>query len=445
MFSLNGLFALYALVLIPGVSSILVVLGKKMRSSSLQSNVLMGQIYSRFQESLQGMLVIKAYNYEEGAIEKFQEENALFFSQMMRYLRATALSGPLMEFIGSLILSIFVFLAYRAISAKHMTPGDAVAFLFAFVAAYAPIKNLGKLQSELQRGLASGERIFQLLDEKPSIVSKPGAPKLGGLRRAIRVEGLTFRYPGRDRAALKQLEMTIRQGERVAVVGPSGSGKSTLVQLLLRLYDPQQGRILYDDIDLRELDLRSVREQIGLVTQDTVLFNDTVFQNVSLGRRVVTLGEIEAAAKVANAAEFIKELPQGYQTMLGDRGLKLSGGQRQRLAIARAVLKNPSILILDEATSHLDSAAEEAVQAALDRLMVGRTSLVVAHRLSTIVNADRICVLQDGELVEEGSHHHLLKRGGLYRKLFEIQTAEAPASPPTAPPSHGTARTGIEV
>ena len=231
----------------------------------------------------------------------------------------------------------------------------------------------------------------------------------------------------------------------MAVVGPSGSGKSTLVQLLLRLYDPQQGRILYDDIDLRELDLRSVREQIGLVTQDTVLFNDTVFQNVSLGRRVVTLGEIEAAAKVANAADFVNELPQGYQTMLGDRGLKLSGGQRQRLAIARAVLKNPSILVLDEATSHLDSAAEEAVQAALDRLMVGRTSLVVAHRLSTIVSADRICVLQDGELVEEGSHHHLLKRGGLYRKLFEIQTAEAPASPATEPPSHGTPRTGIEV
>ncbi|MBI3548953.1 MAG: ABC transporter ATP-binding protein [Elusimicrobia bacterium] len=427
LFFLNPRFAAFALLLIPLVSGIMVVLGRKMRESSRQSQTLMGLIYSRFQESLQGMLVIKAYNYEEGAIEKFREENASFFDQMMRYLRATALSGPLMELIGAMILSVFVYFVHREIAAQHMTPGDAAAFLFAFIAASMPIKNLGKLQSEIQRGLASGERIFQLLNEKPNVVPDPAARKFTGLKREIRIEGLTFGYQGREKPALKDVDLVLRLGERVAIVGPSGSGKSTLVQLLLRLYDPERGRILFDGEDLRELDVKSVREQIGLVTQDTVLFNDTVLQNVSLGRRVVTMSEVEKAAKIADADRFIAELPHGYRTALGDRGVKLSGGQRQRLAITRAVLKNPSILILDEATSHLDSASEESVQAALDRLMEKRTSLVIAHRLSTVSDADRICVLNQGEIVEQGTHRQLLARDGLYRKLYEIQQSQPAA------------------
>lgn len=428
LFYLNPRFALLALLAIPVAALTLVILGRKMRDSSLRSQVIMGQIYNRFQESLQGMMVIKAFNYEEGAIEKFREENLSFFHQMMRYLRATALAGPLMEFAGSVILALLIYYGGKEIISGRMTAGDFFAFLGAFFAAYAPTKNLARLNSELQRGLASGERIFQLLDERPSILSRSDAVHSAGLAREVRMEGVTFRYPGRDRPALNKLSLHIRRGEQVALVGPSGSGKTTLIQLLLRLHDPQEGGVLYDGVDLRNLDLRSIRDQIGLVTQDTILFNDTVFQNVALGRRGVTPQEVETACRAADAAGFIAELPQGLQTQLGERGAKLSGGQRQRLAIARAVLKNPSLLILDEATSSLDSASERAVQSAIERLMDGRTVLVVAHRLATVSMADRIYVLREGDVVEEGDHASLLQQGGLYRRLYDIQKAESPVS-----------------
>ncbi|MBI4387405.1 MAG: ABC transporter ATP-binding protein [Elusimicrobia bacterium] len=438
LFHLNWRFALLALLAIPVASTILSVLGRKMRESSLQSQAIMGHLYSRFQESLQGMMVIKAFNYEEGAIEKFQEENLSFFNQMMRYLRATALSGPLMEFGGSLILALLIYYGGREIIGGRMTPGDFFAFLGAFFAAYAPVKNLARLNSELQRGMASGERIFQLLDQKPLILSASGAPAFSGLQKAVRVEGAWFCYPGRERPALKGVDLAIGKGEVVAVVGPSGSGKSTLVQLLLRLYDPERGRILYDDRDLRDWNLHSVRDQIGLVTQETVLFNDTVFQNVALGRPVVTLAQVEEACRVADAAGFIAQLPQEYQTSLGDRGAKLSGGQRQRLAIARAILKNPSFLILDEATSSLDSASEDAIQKALETLMAGRTVLLIAHRLSTIAMAQRICVLHQGEIVEEGTHRELLSQSGLYHRLYDIQKTQPslPQPRPEHAPGH---------
>jgi len=351
---------------------------------------------------------------------------------MMRYLRAAALAGPLMEFGGSLVLTLLVYVGGKDIIAGRMTPGDFFAFLGAFFAAYAPVKNLARFNSELQRGLASGERIFQLLDERPAIVNKPGAPALKGLETEVRLEGVWFRYPGREFPALKGVDLRIRRGEVVAVVGPSGSGKTTLVQLLLRLYDPERGRVVFDGSDLKDLEVRSVRDSIGLVSQDTVLFNDTVFQNVALGRPVVTLSEVEEACRIADAAEFIQALPQGYQTILGDRGAKLSGGQRQRLAIARAVLKNPSFLVLDEATSSLDSASEAAVQKALERLMQGRTVLLIAHRLSTVAAAHRVCVLRQGEVVEEGTHKELLSQSGLYRRLYEMQLSRPPLSEASA-------------
>jgi len=426
LFYLNWSFALLALIGIPVASVLIVILGKKMRDSSLQSQVIMGQIYHRFQESLQSMTVIKAFNYEEKAIAKFQEENHSFFHQMMRYLRATALSGPLMEFLGSIIIAGLVYEGGRQIIAGSMTPGDFSAFLGAFFMAYAPTKNLGRLNSELQRGLASGERIFQILDEKPSIMDRPSAASFKGLEREIAFEGVTFSYPTREAPALNGVTLRVRRGETVAVVGPSGSGKSTLVQLLLRLYDPDQGAVRLDGTDLRDLAVRSVRERIGLVTQETILFNDTVFENIAIGRPGVTQDEVERAARVADAASFIQDLPQGYRTQLGDRGLRLSGGQRQRLAIARAVLRNPALLVLDEATSNLDSTSETEVQKALDKLMDGRTVVVVAHRLSTIQGADRIYVLNQGELVQEGDHRSLIGGDGLYRRLYELQSASAP-------------------
>ena len=426
LFHLNWKFALMALVSAPFTCVVLVILGRKMRDSSLQSQIIMGQIYHRFQESLQGMMLIKAFNYEEGAIEKFQEENLSFFHQTMRYLRATALSGPLMEFCGAMVVAFLIYYGGREIIAGHMTPGDLSAFLIAFAAVYAPLKNLARLNSELQRWLASGERIFQLLEEKPTVTQRPGAARFGGLESAVRFDKIGFRYPGRETWALKGVSLEVRRGETVAIVGPSGSGKSTLVQLLLRLYDPASGAVLLDGADLRELDIRSVRERIGLVTQETVLFNESVLQNVSIGRKVVTLDEVARACRVADAHAFIEALPQGYLTQLGDRGLRLSGGQRQRLAIARAVLKDPSLLVLDEATSNLDSTSESEVQRALERLMEGRTVIVIAHRLSTVKNADRLYVLNQGELAEHGTHRQLLAHDGLYRRLYEIQKSEPP-------------------
>lgn len=427
LFYLDWHFALLALLSIPLASVLLVILGRKMRDSSLQSQVIMGQIYHRFQESLQGMMLIKAFNYEDGAIAKFRAENQLFFNQMMRYLRATALSGPLMELAGAVILALIIYFGGREVIAGRITPGGFLAFMAAFFAAYAPTKNLARLNSELQRGLASWERILHLLDARPTVAEKPSARTFRDLEREIRLENVTFLYPGRETPALKGADILVRRGETVAIVGPSGSGKSTLVSLLLRLYDPASGAVLVDGADLRDLDVRSLRDRIGLVTQETVLFNDTVLANVSIGRGDVSMEEVVRAAEIADAHRFITALPEGYRTLLGDRGMKLSGGQRQRLAIARAVLKDPALLILDEATSNLDSTSEREVQGALERLMAGRTVVVIAHRLSTVQGADRIYVLNQGEVAESGTHRELTARDGLYRRLYELQTADAPA------------------
>ncbi|TBR20117.1 ABC transporter ATP-binding protein [bacterium] len=422
-------FATMAMLVAPFAGAVLVVLGRKMRESSKSSQEIMGTLYHRFQESLQGMMLIKAFNYEEGAVARFKDENESFFVEMMRYLRATALSGPLMEFIGSVIISGVIYLGGLEILSGRMTPGDFAMFAAAIFVAYAPLKNLGKLNSELQRGLASGDRIFEILDEEPRIVQTPGAARVEGLARSVRLEDLTFRYPSRETPALSGVTLELAKGETVAVVGPSGSGKSTLAQLLLRLYDPSEGAILIDGKDLRTLDVRSWREHVGIVTQETVLFNDTVAGNLALGRPGAGRAEIERAAAVADAAGFISALPEGYDTPLGDRGLRLSGGQRQRLAIARAVLREPDLLILDEATSSLDSKSEAEIQGALDAVMRGRTALVIAHRLSTIAGADRIVVLEAGRVVQQGTHRQLLAAGGVYKRLWEMQAGEEAKAP----------------
>jgi subfamily B ATP-binding cassette protein MsbA len=369
------------------------------------------------------MLLIKAFNYEDEAAGKFRAENLSFFNQTMRYLRAAALSGPLMEFCGALIMTVILYYGGREIISGRMTTGDFFTFLAAFFTAYAPTKNLAKLNSELQRGLASGERIFQLLDERPAAAQRAAAVLFRGLQDSLRLERVVFRYPSREAPALRGVTLEVRRGERVAIVGPSGSGKSTLLHLLLRLYDPVEGRILLDGRDLQEFDIKSVRERTGLVTQETTLFDESVSQNVALGRPSAGQDDVARACRTAGADAFISALPRGYSTQLGDRGLKLSGGQRQQLAIARAALKDPSLLLLDEATSSLDSASERDVQEALERLMEGRTVILAAHRLSTVQTADRIVVLKDGELVESGTHSQLISRNGLYRHLYEIQRA----------------------
>ena len=425
LFVLQWKLAVVALFGLPFAALILVKLGRKMRTSSLRGQELMGDLYHRFQESLQGMMVVKAFNYEETAIRRFTDDNRSFLDQMMRYLRASALSSPLMEFLGGLILTGLVGLAGREILAGTLTPGAFFAFLGCFFAAYAPTKNLAKMNSDIQRGLASAERVFELLDEEPGVLESPSAVPFAGLREGLVFRKVGFRYPERERWALRGADFEIRRGQVAALVGPSGSGKSTLAALLLRLFDPQEGAILADGRDLREIETRSLRSRIGLVSQETILFHDTVMGNVRLGRPSATEAEVIEACRKADADGFIRELPAGYGTVLGDRGLRLSGGQRQRLAIARALLRNPEILILDEATSNLDSQSEAAVQAALAGLMEGRTVVLIAHRLSTVQGASRIFVLNQGELVESGTHAELLARGGVYQKLYDMQRLEA--------------------
>jgi subfamily B ATP-binding cassette protein MsbA len=424
----NPKFALIALLAIPMAGGVLGVLGRKLRAAGRRGQEVMGEIYHRFQESLQGMLVVKSFNFEEGSIAKFRKENDEFFHQMMRYFRATALSGPLMEFLGSLIIASIVYLGGKQIGAGTMTPGQFSVFLGCFFMAYGPIKNLAQMNSTLQLGLASAERIFSVLDEVPTVV-EPKTPKpFPALTQGIKFERVSFRYPTRETWALHDVSLEIKPGEIVALAGPSGSGKTTFVHLMLRLFDPTEGRITIDGVDLREMSSHNLREHLGLVSQETILFNDTVMGNVAVGRPGASRGEVEKALEVADALGFVAQFSKGLDTPLGDRGARLSGGQRQRLAIARAVLKDPKLLILDEATSNLDTASEHAVQTAMERLYPGRTVAMIAHRLSTVQKADRIVVMRTGKIEEVGTHAELLAKNGVYATLHRYQQLEAPTA-----------------
>jgi subfamily B ATP-binding cassette protein MsbA len=426
MFWTNPKFASIALIAIPMAGGVLGVLGRKLRAAGRRGQEVMGEIYHRFQESLQGMLVVKSFNFEEGSISKFRKENDEFFHQMMRYFRATALSGPLMEFLGSLIIATIVYLGGKQIGAGTMTPGQFSVFLGCFFMAYGPIKNLAQMNSTLQLGLASAERIFSIMDEVPSVVEPKTPAPFPSLTKGIRFENVSFRYPSRETWALHDVSLEIKPGEVVALAGPSGSGKTTFVHLLLRLFDPTEGRITIDGIDLREMSSYNLREHLGLVSQETILFNDTVFGNVAVGRAGATREQVQHALGVADAMDFVESMKLGIDTPLGDRGARLSGGQRQRLAIARAVLKDPKLLILDEATSNLDTGSEYAVQTAMERLYPGRTVVMIAHRLSTVQKADRIVVMRSGKIEEVGTHGELLALNGVYATLQRYQQLAAP-------------------
>jgi len=422
LFYLNWRFAAVSVIIMPAAAALLRVLSKKMRRSSTRAQATMGHISHRFQESLQGMTVVKAFNYEERAIERFRRSNDDFFSETMRFLRASALSSPLMELLGNVMLILMIYMGGLEVMAGRMTSADFLSFMAAFFTAYMPLKNIASLNTRVQLGLASWDRVKEILDERPD-VPPPAAPvRLGDVRGTVEFRGVTYKYPSRDTVVLKDLSFTVKEGEVAAFVGPSGSGKTTIIHLLLRFFDPVSGTVLLDGKDLRHLDPAELRGATGLVTQDTVLFDDDVNGNLTIGRPGATGTEIREAAEAANAHPFIEAMPQGYATPLGERGVKLSGGQRQRLAIARAMIKKPRVLLLDEATSNLDTASEQVVQAAIERILKGRTVLMVAHRLSTVRNADRIFVLDKGELAESGSHDELMARGGVYKKLWEAQS-----------------------
>jgi subfamily B ATP-binding cassette protein MsbA len=356
---------------------------------------------------------------EEYEKRRFAEENNRFFKVVLKRVKIRAFSHPLMELLGGIAVAIIIWVGGYRVMRGELTPGAFFSFMTALFMLYAPIRDLNKVNLEVQEGMAAAIRVFELLDTTPDIKDEEKAPPLPSISKGVEFQEVTFKYG--DEAVLKDISLHVKVGEVIALVGMSGAGKTSLVNLLPRFYDVEKGQILIDGCDIRKVTVKSLRDQIALVTQQTILFNDTVRNNIAYGNLACSDQEIIEAAKAANAHDFIQKLPQGYETIIGEQGVKLSGGERQRLSIARALLKNAPILILDEATSSLDSDSETEVQNALERLMKGRTVFVIAHRLSTIRNATRIVALSDGQIVEQGTHEELMTLHGEYRRLYDLQ------------------------
>ena len=416
--------ALLAFIVFPLTILPLTQLYKKVRTSSKRGQGSLGKLTALLQEAIQGNRVVKAFNMEAYERERFAAENRQLFRHAMKAGRLRAFVPPMVELVAACGIAAVVWYGGASVISGERTQGAFIAFLTALLLLYEPFKHLTRTNATVQNGLGAAERLFELLDQRSDIQERPRARVLAGIRREIRFSNVSFRYQ-RD-WVLKQVNLEIRAGEAVALVGPSGGGKSTLADLIPRFYDVNEGHITIDGTDLRDLTLQSLRSQIAVVTQFTFLFNDTVRNNIAYGTPSRPLEEVVAAARAAHAHEFIMALSQGYDTEIGELGVRLSGGQRQRLAIARALLKNAPILILDEATSSLDNESERLVQAAIEELMVGRTVLVIAHRLSTIHRADRIIVLANGGIVEEGRHEELLALNAQYRKLYDLQFHDTP-------------------
>jgi subfamily B ATP-binding cassette protein MsbA len=414
--------ALMAIVVFPLAVLVIVRVGQKLRRISVKTQEAMARLYTILQESIQGQRIVKAFAREDYESRRFARQNLEFFRTRVKQTATRELTPPIMELLGALGMAGIIFYGGYNVIQGTSTPGTFFSFLAALLMLYAPIKGLSGVHNTIQEGLAAAQRVFGLLDLQPSIQDPSGARDLPPITREIVYQGVSFYYD--DRPVLRDIDLTVRRGEMVALVGPSGAGKTTLLNLLPRFYDVSRGAIKIDGLDLREVTLASLRAQMGLVTQQIILFNDTVRYNVAYGRIEAGEEEIINALRAAYAYDFVMQLPQGLDTVIGEQGVRLSGGERQRLAIARALLKDPPILILDEATSSLDSEAEREVQQALDRLIKGRTTLVIAHRLSTVRNADRIIVLAEGKIVEAGSHPELMQQDGLYKRLYEMQFRE---------------------
>ncbi|HQY58647.1 MAG: lipid A export permease/ATP-binding protein MsbA [Nitrospira sp.] len=421
----NWKLAAVSMIVVPLSVVTMARMGRRLRSLATRGQERMGDMASTLQETLAGIRMVKSFGREDEEAKRFRQSNDAFIHTTMKAIQVSSLGASLMEVIGVLGVAGIIWYGGYLVIHDEMTPGAFFSFLAAMFMAYTPIRRLSGANNTVQQALAAAERVFDVLDLPNEQDVSGGTTELPAITRSLEFQQVAFRYEGQGDAALMGIDLTIRAGEVIAFVGSSGSGKTTLVSLLPRFYDPTGGKILIDGVDLLSCSLRSVRGQIGIVSQEVVLFDDTVRNNIAYGRQGATPEDVTRAAQLAYAHEFIVRMPDGYDTLIGERGVKLSGGERQRLAIARAILRDPPILILDEATSALDTQSERIVQMALGNLMKNRTTLVVAHRLSTIQNATRIVVLDRGRVAEVGSHEELLRKGGMYKRLHAMQFADA--------------------
>jgi subfamily B ATP-binding cassette protein MsbA len=399
----------------------MVRMGQRLRKLATSGQEKVADMNSLLQETLAGIRVVKAFGREEAEAGRFRDSNRAYLRTLMKSIQVSSLTASHMEVIGVVGVAAIIWYGGYLVIHGTMTPGAFFSFLTAMFMAYTPIRRLSGANNTIQQALAAAERVFEVMDLQTEQALDRGRKELLPVSRSLEFRNVTFQYEGSERPALADVTLTVEAGTIVALVGSSGSGKTTLVSLVPRFYDPTEGAVLIDGQDIRGYRLASLRRQIGIVSQETVLFDESVRNNIAYGRAGATDDEVIGAAKQAYAHDFIQRLPDGYATPIGENGVKLSGGERQRLAIARALLRDPPILILDEATSSLDSESERIVQLALANLIKHRTTLVIAHRLSTVQNADRIVVLDRGRVVETGTHAELLQRGGLYQRLHAIQ------------------------
>ena len=425
MLGISPYLTLFTVVLIGVTGVIIGGIGRRLKAQSGEVQEALGEMTNQLDESVGGLRVVKSFGAEAYVAERFGESNNRYRDTLLALLRRRDLSSPLSEVLGIAVVCVLIYVGFLGIQAGDLTAAVFIAFIYAFFSTIQPSKSFSNAIYSLQRGRAALDRVTALLRTPNAIVDAPDAAPLPGIGTGIRVEDVRFRYPGADRPALDGVTLGLPVGRVVALVGASGAGKSTLADLLPRFYDVQGGRITVDGRDVREVPLADLRRLIGTVSQDVVLFHDTILANIRFGTTGKTDAEVAAAARLANADAFIREQPQGYHTVIGERGTRLSGGQRQRLTIARAILRDAPVMILDEATSALDAESEALIQDALFRLMEGRTCLVIAHRLATIQRADEIVVLDEGRVIERGDHASLLERGGTYARLTELQRVGA--------------------
>jgi len=422
---LGGKLAWVLLLFVPVIVYSSRKIGSRVRTTTRQGQDKLAEIQNILHETITGNRIVKAFNSEKWEITRFRGAARRLFRANLRSVAATAISSPLMDIFGVIGIALLLNLGREQVKHGEMTPGVFVAFITAVFSLYNPVRKFAQFNNNFQQALGASSEIFKFMDIEDDVREKPRAAGLPSFSKTVQFDHVSFTYgDGADAAVLHDVNLEVRRGEVVAIVGSSGSGKSTLVHLIPRFFDVSQGRLLIDGNDVRDVTLASLREQVGIVTQETVLFNDTVRNNVAYGQPHVPLKEVEAAARAALAHDFIKALPAGYDEMIGERGVRLSGGERQRIAIARAILKNAPILILDEATSALDSESEALVQAALHNLMSGRTVFVIAHRLSTVRRADRIVVIENGAIADIGTHEDLMTKLGTYRRLYDLQFAD---------------------